>query len=134
MTNKIKDLPKIKSVGGRFDFDYWRDLAKKDPEAFEAAREAKINQHIEAISDDHTQDRLRRLQWRVEMERKRSKNSMDSAVRIYDMMWESVGKNFDALQDLSNQLSPTDKRPMKKTSEAKILRFKQEDEMACTAN
>lgn len=133
MTIKIKGLEKIKSVGSSFDFEYWSDLAQKDPAAFEVAREEKINQHISTIADNSTQDRLRRLQWRVEMERKRSKSAMDSAARIYDMMWESVGKNFDALQDLSDQLKPSSQRATKKRPEAKVLSFRRAEEAVCTA-
>ncbi|HFE38615.1 MAG TPA: DUF3135 domain-containing protein [Gammaproteobacteria bacterium] len=128
MRNKINKLADRKPIQGGFDFDYWRNLAKKDPAAFEAAREQEINQHIAGIADGNTQERLRRLQWRVEMERKLSKNPMDAAVRLYDMMWESVGKNFDALQDLTSVLKPTDARKNRKpANQAKVLRFKQEE-------
>lgn len=127
MTRKNITLLKAQPASSGFDFDYWRDLAKNDPAAFEAAREQEINKHITSISDDeHTQERLRRLQWRVEMERKRSKNPMDSAVRIYDMMWESVGKNIEALHDLTDHLTPGTEKQAKKESSARILKFKED--------
>lgn len=133
MTSKIKDISIVKPTKKGFDFEYWRDLAKKDPEAFEAAREQEINQYISGLANEDVQDRMRRLQWRVEMERKRSKSPMDSAVRIYDMMWESVGKNFEAIQDLAEHFKPEDQRTSSKTSKAKVLEFKQDEEVTGTA-
>ena len=116
-----------------FDFDYWCNLAKKDPEAFEAARQEKINGYIEGIGSESTQERMRKLQWRVEMERKLSKNPMDAAIRIYDMMWESVGKNFEAIQELADHFKPQqDQESANKRKPAKVLKFKQE-ESAVTA-
>ncbi len=126
MTSKTITFPQTPPTTS-FDFDYWKNLAKKDPSAFEMAREQEINKHITSIPDEHTQERLRRLQWRVEMERKRSKNPMDSAVRIYDMMWESVGKNIDALHELTDYLKPGTEKQKKQVSSARILDFKQED-------
>lgn len=127
MTSKINDISKPKSSKKGFDFDYWRDLAKKDPEAFEAARKLEIDQYISSLKSEDVQDRMRRLQWRVNTERRRSKNPMDSAIRIYDMMWESVGKNFEAIQDLSEHFKPEAERKSKKPSSAKVLSFKQEE-------
>ena len=34
--------------------------------------------------------RLRQLQWRIDMERKRCKSPMMSCMKIYDMMWDFV--------------------------------------------
>jgi len=105
--NKIEKPAEIKK--GDFDFDYWSNLAKKDPEAFEAAREAEINKHISSLGDQDVQERMERLQWRIEMERKRAKNPLDAAGRIYDMMWESVGRNIEALDELAELLNPQTK-------------------------
>ena len=88
-----------------FDFDHWMKLAKDDPEAFEKQREAAINSYISDVPNAIQRDRLARLQWRVNKEREMAKTPMDSAIRMYDMMWESVGKNIDALQDLADALT-----------------------------
>jgi len=127
MTSKINDISNQKPAKKGFDFDYWRDLAKKDPEAFEAARKLEVDQYISSLKSEDVQDRMRRLQWRVNTERRRSKNTMDSAIRIYDMMWESVGKNFEAIQELSEQFKPEAERKSKKSSSAKVLSFKQDE-------
>lgn len=127
MTGKINDISKPKPSNKAFDFDYWRDLAKNNPEQFEAARKLEIDQYISGLKTEELQDRMRRLQWRVNIERKRSKNPMESAIRIYDMMWDSVGKNFEAIQNLSDQFKPEAERKYKKPAGAKVLSFKQEE-------
>lgn len=88
-----------------FDFDYWMNLAKKNPEVFEAQRAKLIESYIAEVPGEVQRDRLSRLQWRVNKERELASSPMDAAVRIYDMMWESVGKNVEALQDLADVLA-----------------------------
>ena len=105
----IKQSKPAETKKGDFDFDYWSNLAKNDPEAFEVAREAEINKHISSLGDEAAQERMRSLQWRVEMERKRSSNPLDAASRIYDMMWESVGRNIKALDELADLINPNSK-------------------------
>lgn len=106
---------------GDFDFDYWSKLAK-DPEAFEVAREAEINKHIASINDSNAQERMRRLQWRVEMERKRSSSPLNAASRIYDMMWASVGQNIKALDELAGMLAPKVTKTPKAPKSSKSLK------------
>lgn len=107
-----------------FDFDYWVKLAKTNPDAFEAKRKQAIDDYL-AGTPEGTQDRLRRLQWRVEMERQRARNPMDAAIRIYDMMWDSVSRNMDALNELADMLAgqPASSSQLK-AREATILSFK----------
>ncbi len=85
------------------DFEYWKNLAKADPSAFEEARKQVIEEFLASVPVE-CRDRMVRLQWRVDMERQRARNPMDAAIRIYDMMWESVGKSVDALEALSEML------------------------------
>jgi hypothetical protein len=72
-----------------FDFDQWKTLAETDPEAFERRRKAVIDSFIGGVKPSKRQ-RLRGLQWRVDMERDRSSNPMQSFLRIYTLMWDSV--------------------------------------------
>jgi len=85
-------------------FGYWRDLSKSDPELFEQKRQEAIDEVINNAAPDN-QHRLRQLQWRIDMERRRAKNPMDSCVRIYDMMWKKTydpGGLKDQLDNLTN--------------------------------
>lgn len=82
-----------------FDFDAWKALAEKDPEAFERRRREAIEAAI-AQAPPQMRQRLTGLQWRIEMERGKSRNPTQSFLRIYKMMWQSVyGENglLDAL-------------------------------------
>ncbi len=107
----------------KFDFQFWADLAQKDPDAFEKQRKQTIDQYLSSIEDKALQARLSKLQWRVDMERKKSKNPMDTTVRIYDMMWASVSKNYDVLQELSDMTSKNTVQPKKPTTKAPVLKF-----------
>ncbi|MCI0652986.1 MAG: DUF3135 domain-containing protein [Methylococcaceae bacterium] len=72
-----------------FDFDYWKQLAKKDPVKFEHDRQDAINDIIETCPV-YLRKRLRGLQWRIDLEIRRSKNAMDSCLRLNRMMMDSV--------------------------------------------
>lgn len=73
----------------RVDFDQWLELASTDMRAFEALRRDTINRVIEQASGEQ-QDRLRRLQWRIDQERSRCKSPMGACIRISWMMWERL--------------------------------------------
>lgn len=77
-----------------FDFAAWTRLAQTDPVAFEAARRTAVEQAI-AIGNDP--DRLRRMQWRVDAERRRARTPMKACLRISAMMWEMFFEFRDAL-------------------------------------
>ena len=72
-----------------FAFDEWKHLASTDPESFEKERERLIRKTISNAPSIY-RSRLLRLQWRVDMERKRHSNPMSSCVRISKMMLDSV--------------------------------------------
>lgn len=99
----------INDIQETFNFDEWCALAKSDPEAFEAKRRDVLEQLI-CTSPKPMQQRLRSLQWRVDMERARAKNPNSACVNIYRMMWNRVyGENglLDALDGLLNATSTT---------------------------
>ena len=115
-----------------FDFNYWSKLAKQDPEAFEAAREAEINKHISSLEDEDVKERMHRLQWRIEIERKRSSSQLNAASRIYDMMWESVGRNIKALDELADLINPLSNqnekpKPESLNNDNTVLAFKRKE-------
>jgi len=118
-----------------FDFNYWLKLAQHNPEAFEQERQQVVDKYIDNIKDADVQTRMRCLQWKIDTERKLAKNPMDSATRIYDMMWESLSNNLEALQELSQELSDllvdpknlttAPKQSTRKTYTATIIPFKE---------
>ncbi len=115
----------VMSSQNDFDFDAWMALAKNDPETFEKQRREVIEQYLDTLPEADTQDRLRRLQWRVDRERERCRTPMESAARLYDMMWESVAKTYDQLQDLAVMLdSSSGNRRRAVAPPAKVLPFK----------
>ena len=107
-----------------FDFDQWVALAVADMAAFEARREAMIESII-ASSPAYLQPRLRGLQFRVDMERRRSKTPLAACMRISEMMWDMVlGENGlkASLEVLENALSGKETAVQEKT-QATVLSF-----------
>ena len=114
----------------KFDFDEWRQLAETDPEAFELRRQQAIESLITATPDNR-QQRLRGLQWRVDMERRKARDPLMSCRTVFGMMWNSVyGDNglLQALNDLPasrlRKLSPPE-RPT-----ARVLAFETTEEQS----
>lgn len=106
------------------DFDEWSKLAQSDAEAFERRRREVIDQLI-AEAPEHMRERLHRLQWRVDAERRRYKHPLKSCVVIFNMMWDSVyGEHglLDALNALSH--ADTQPAPEKAPTPARILPFR----------
>lgn len=67
-------------------FEYWSGLAKTDPERFEIERKAEIEKVIQSANPEN-EKKLRHLQWKIDMERRKAKNPIDSMVRLNKMMW-----------------------------------------------
>lgn len=85
-----------------FDFDLWAKMARENPERFEEMRRDAIEQTILSAPSQY-QERLRRLQWRVDQERRLAGNPLNSCLRISKMMWEKFageGGLMDHLEDL----------------------------------
>jgi hypothetical protein len=72
-----------------FDFDEWSRLAKVDPSAFEARRLALIEEFLRQFPQPD-QQRLRGLQFRIDMVRRRARTPMGACLKISSMMWESL--------------------------------------------
>ncbi len=83
--------------GLNVNFDYWKKLYEEDPDKFEQERKAIIDETISAAPKNR-QHRLKQLQWRIDMERKRCKTPLKSLIKIDDMMMESFFKLNDALK------------------------------------
>lgn len=89
------------------DFDLWSEVARTDPEAFEKMRQQAIEAAIDSAPEAN-RERLRRLQWRIDQERRLARTPMAACMRISRMMWRAVlGPNglndrFAELQRLFN--------------------------------
>jgi hypothetical protein len=71
-------------------FDVMLDLARNDPAQLEALRETLTSAVIAgAASDDHRR-RLKGLQFRIEMERRRAATPLAATIRISEMMTQSL--------------------------------------------
>lgn len=72
-----------------FVFEEWAELAQSNPEAFEQQRKEYIASFI-ATAPGKQRSRLERLQWRIDMERRRAPTPISACVRISRMMMDSV--------------------------------------------
>lgn len=71
------------------DFDTWAELAQNDPKGFETLRLKTIEAAIEKAPVEN-RERLRRLQWRIDQERRLARTPMGACIRISRMMWRNV--------------------------------------------
>ena len=104
-----------------FDFDSWATLAQQDPQAFEIERN-RIIEHTINRAPIHKQQRLRCLQWKLDIIRHTSPTPLSACLRINRLLWENLtGKNglLENLNRLSTGVQP--QMPTKRT--AKILAF-----------
>lgn len=77
------------SVFNVLSFDELSTLAREHPELFERYRRHLIEQAIQS-SPDRLQERLRKLQWRVERIRDRAANPLSACITISSLMWDSL--------------------------------------------
>lgn len=86
-----------------FEFDEWARLAKEDPDAFERRRKAAIEAVI-ASAPMAEQQRLRGLQFRIDMERSRASTPLSACIRINRMMWDSFTELRTSIENLRDEL------------------------------
>lgn len=84
------------------DFDTWSAMARMDPETFESMRLAVIEDAIEGAPAEN-RERLRRLQWRIDQERRLASSPMHACIRLSGMMWRGV-TGRGGLQQRLNEL------------------------------
>jgi len=70
------------------DFDYLTGLARSNPGEFERLRRNAIESYISALPQDR-QVRMRRLQWRIDQER-RKHTPLGACVKLSNMMWDHL--------------------------------------------
>ena len=110
-----------------FDFDDWSRLAKDDPSAFEARRQALIEEFLRQFPQPD-QQRLRGLQFRIDMVRRRARTPMGACLKISSMMWESLLGNHGLKAALDTLLeyasSPVAATPAAHATSASIIPFR----------
>ncbi len=73
----------------KIDFDTWSEIARTNPQAFEAMRVARIQSVIDS-APEASRERLRCLQWRIDQERRLARTPMAACLKISGMMWRAV--------------------------------------------
>lgn len=105
----------------KLDFDDAMALAKNDPDAFEQYRLDAIEALITSV-DMKKQQNLRRLQWRIEQERKRAPNPAAACVKVYQMMWDSFVGKYGFIDVICNSNYPS-RNADDSTHKVKVLSF-----------
>jgi hypothetical protein len=105
-----------------FDAEEWRRLARENPEEFERRRAAIIEEMIAQAPPEH-QQRLRGLQFRIDLERRKAKTALGAAVRLQSMMWERLLDLREALIALTS----TGEVPAANPRAAEIVPFPKPD-------
>lgn len=93
------------------DFSEWAEAAERDPAAFEQMRLAAIEDYINSVPEE-SRERLRRLQWRIDQERRLGRTPMGACIRLSRMMWKNVlgdGGLRERFQELGQLLGATRK-------------------------
>jgi len=100
-----------------FIFDEWKNLAESNPEAFEFTRRQMIDS---MIADSKDAERLKRLQWRIDVERQRSSSPLSACVRISNMMFDSVYGECGLADALQGNCHRTDSKPAQVVSLSRV--------------
>lgn len=87
------------------DFDDLVELATHDPDRLENLRRLLIEDLIEHAPDNQRQ-RLKGLQFTIDMERRRAKNPVQCCVRMSQMMYDRVADLRESLLELNAQPVP----------------------------
>lgn len=111
----------MNSLYAKMGFDDWCELASVDPDAFEAARSAVIEEFLASIPE-HARQRMRGLQWRIDTIRERSSNPMAACLDIYSMMWDKLAGENGMIETIQSFEKPY--FPHKSPPSAHILHFR----------
>lgn len=83
-------------------FDELVKLAQTDPDAFEALRKSHVKALIDA-APDHTQRRLKGLQFQIDMIRRRTKHPMGACLEISKLMYDSLYHLRETIQESDSE-------------------------------
>jgi hypothetical protein len=91
--DNVLDLP---------DFEQLVKLAQEDPEALESLRKNLCEALIQQAPESY-QQRLRGLQFKIDMERRRAKTPMAACIKLSSLMQDSFYKLRTALNEVTGQ-------------------------------
>ena len=111
----------------KFDFEEMRRLAESDPAAFEKKRKELIESTIQEAPPEH-QERLRRLQWVIDMDRKKCKTPLAACVRLNSMMINQVYREGGFLDSLRMVRNPDSIKLLPASKKAKVIKFEKKEE------
>jgi len=107
-----------------FNFDEWLELAQRDPEGFEQRRQAVIENYLSTLPLSK-QRRLRGLQFRIDMERRRTHTAMGACIKLSSMMWDAlVGPGGLAASMHLLAASQSHAMPAEQPRSAQVLSFR----------
>lgn len=86
---RMMSTPENNRPDESFDFDEWVTLAQHDPDEFERRREILIENFIRDLPPAR-QRRIRGLQFRIDMERRRARTPMGACIKFSTMMWDAL--------------------------------------------
>jgi hypothetical protein len=84
-----------------FAFEDWQNLYATDPEAFERRRREALDAVIQSAPAG-MQQRLRGLQFRIDLERTQAGSGLAACLKAHSIMWDSLFRLRDALAGLSD--------------------------------
>jgi hypothetical protein len=73
-------------------FDVLVDMARNDPQGLETLRRSLTNAVIANARNEEARRRLRGIQFRVDMERRRSASPLGATIRISELMCRSLAR------------------------------------------
>jgi hypothetical protein len=91
------------------DFDRLSELAKHDPEGFEAYRQHLIDDMINQ-SPTESQLNLRRFQWRIDQETRHHHSSLGRCVKLSSLMTHSLEKLRQQIEILGTMTTGKQKK------------------------
>ena len=95
-----------------FDFDEWKELAEKDPAAFEQKRAEAIDKLLAKTPKEYRQ-KLTHLRWKIDAVRKKHSSPQGAMIESYQML-------MDMLCGEGGFVDVINGKPSKKNSEENI--------------
>ncbi|RLT94517.1 DUF3135 domain-containing protein [Ketobacter sp.] len=106
------------------EFDKLREMAQRDPEALERLRVELCDRVIQEAPEKYRR-KLRGLQFRVDMERRRAKSPMAACIAISGMMHDSFDRLRQTLNEAAGNATPGYlNTPSREVEEGKVLPFR----------